>query len=194
MSAREHLDAMKAQYAAGDSLQDIGDRYGITRERVRQLFKRAGVEMRRPQESLSLHPERRSKALAAFARHRAERTGKTKAVLEQAAEMVRAGATYRETARALGITPSQVAGVCFRLKVSSGRPSNRRNIDWLPLLHSARERGLCPSHLALEIGCSAQAAICAAKKYGIDLPHGVKGRPVGDRSYAAAVKAKALSA
>ena len=93
MSAREHLDAMKAQYAAGDSLQDIGDRYGITRERVRQLFKRAGVEMRRPQESLSLHPERRSKALAAFARHRAERTGKTKAVLEQAAEMVRAGAT-----------------------------------------------------------------------------------------------------
>ena len=41
------IEYMKSDYIAGKSLQDIGDIYGITRERVRQLFVKYGFEYRR---------------------------------------------------------------------------------------------------------------------------------------------------
>lgn len=37
---------MSARYQAGETLQLIGDRYGLTRERVRQILHRMGVARR----------------------------------------------------------------------------------------------------------------------------------------------------
>lgn len=41
------IEYMKSDYIAGKSLEDIGILYGVTRERVRQLFVKYGFEYRR---------------------------------------------------------------------------------------------------------------------------------------------------
>lgn len=40
---RARIDDIKARYVGGETLQQIGDAYGITRERIRQLLRKAGV-------------------------------------------------------------------------------------------------------------------------------------------------------
>jgi predicted transcriptional regulator len=47
----ERAAIMRERYLAGETLQQIGDTYGLTRERVRQLLRKLGVE------SLGLRPE-----------------------------------------------------------------------------------------------------------------------------------------
>ncbi len=49
---------MHAVYQDGATLEEVGKRYGITRERVRQLFKKAGLKTRRRQETLELKRRR----------------------------------------------------------------------------------------------------------------------------------------
>lgn len=43
MPARDHLDEMVSRYKRGETLEQIGSRFGVTRERVRQLVKQAGI-------------------------------------------------------------------------------------------------------------------------------------------------------
>jgi Sigma-70, region 4 len=47
---------MHSLYQTGATLEEVGERYGITRERVRQLFKKAGLETRSRRETLELNP------------------------------------------------------------------------------------------------------------------------------------------
>ena len=49
---------MHAVYQDGATLEEVGKRYGITRERVRQLFKKAGLKTRSRQETLELKRRR----------------------------------------------------------------------------------------------------------------------------------------
>jgi len=42
---------MHALYRQGATLEEVGEQYGITRERVRQLFKEAGLATRSRQEA-----------------------------------------------------------------------------------------------------------------------------------------------
>jgi transposase len=46
--AKQRVEAMHKQYIEGATLQQIGEHAGITRERVRQLFTKAGLETRTP--------------------------------------------------------------------------------------------------------------------------------------------------
>lgn len=42
MTARDHQQEMVALYRAGETLEQVGTRFGVTRERARQLIKQAG--------------------------------------------------------------------------------------------------------------------------------------------------------
>lgn len=75
----DRVKAMVEQFKAGQTLQEIGDRFGVTRERVRQLLKKAGFR-------------RRDGGQYAAAAARAER----------AVELLNAGLTRTEAEKELG--------------------------------------------------------------------------------------------
>lgn len=53
----DRADAMRAQYLGGATLQQIGNNFGVTRERVRQILRKTGVESlgRRPEHNRQAH-------------------------------------------------------------------------------------------------------------------------------------------
>ncbi len=44
MPARDHIEVIAARYRAGETLEQIGQTFGVTRERIRQLLRDAGVD------------------------------------------------------------------------------------------------------------------------------------------------------
>jgi len=83
-------------YATGATLEEVGARFGLTRERVRQVFSEAGLPTRSITETLSLRRDRtvrrRSKEICvAFSRSRdvadvAQRLGIPRAIVQEVVE------------------------------------------------------------------------------------------------------------
>jgi hypothetical protein len=65
--------AIAARYRAGETLQQIGDDYGITRERVRQILHSIGVKRRSVAETAYLRSLARRRRLAEWERRQIER-------------------------------------------------------------------------------------------------------------------------
>ncbi|MGN6775850.1 sigma factor-like helix-turn-helix DNA-binding protein [Rhizobium sp.] len=114
-------EAMAAIYKGGKTLAEIGDLYGISRERVRQILaKRGNVSAKDGGQSVR---SKRNKASAAIARDRAclEQYGCTHA---QYQELVRIGAAQKKVGQKThNTTPTGAYS-------SQKRNSIRRGIDW----------------------------------------------------------------
>lgn len=50
-------EAMWEMYSQGATLEEVGNRYGLTREGIRMRFKRAGYQIRTASESMALRPQ-----------------------------------------------------------------------------------------------------------------------------------------
>jgi DNA-binding CsgD family transcriptional regulator len=167
-------------YGTGLSMDKIGQQYGITRERVRQILVRLGVE-RRSAAEYARSDEARARAREVGLRLMGHLKGKILVPeLEEAARLVRNGASYNDAAKRLGLSRNQVAGICHRLGIKSKeRPQKfghgRAACDWPTTLSDAKSRGLCAAQLAREIGVSPGSVRHACERYGIDLPDGVIG-------------------
>lgn len=167
-------------YQSGLQMQAVGARFGITKERVRQILTRMGVP-RRSAAEYARSEESRERSRQIGLRVMGHLKGKILVPeLERAAQLVRDGKSYSEAAGELGITRSQVAGICHRLGVKSKeRPQKyghgRVACDWPAVLASAKERGLCAAQLSREIGVSPGTVRRACERYSVDLPDGVIG-------------------
>lgn len=117
--------AIAAQYQGGANCQEVADNFGLSKERVRQILIRMGIDRRRGGFA-AVSPEQRERALAKalertkfLARHRLlERDANRNDAVVAA---VRAGATYGEAALAFGLTRGAVAGICDRDKRRQAR-------------------------------------------------------------------------
>lgn len=179
----ERNAAMAREYRAGDCLEDIGKRYGVTRERVRQILERLGVQRRSGADKFHTMPQERQAAFREAARARAAHIKGQVLVpaLADAMELVRQGRSYSEAARALGISRNQVAGICHRHRVKSVRPRVRKVADWPAALIAARDEGLCAAYLARRLGVTNHTVAEAMRRHGIQLPDGVIGLSVEER-------------
>lgn len=65
---RERNEAMRAMYVQGITLQAIGEKFGITRERVRQLLRRDGVAPKDGGQQLAVRIKRETKKAATVRR------------------------------------------------------------------------------------------------------------------------------
>jgi len=83
-------------YSAGATLEDVGDAFGLTRERIRQLFQAAGLHIRSNAETAALRRE-------SLARQEAE-----------IARLFRDSGDVKSVARDLDLDPSYVDGVVKR--------------------------------------------------------------------------------
>lgn len=92
------------RYLAGETLQQIADDYGITRERVRQVLRRIGVP------SLGLRPEHRTKPHELTADEIA------------AAKAYESGTPPRDIERRFGLARHQILTACDRLGISRNAP------------------------------------------------------------------------
>ena len=97
---------MYALYEVGATLEEIGADYGITRERVRQLFNKAGLPTRSPQETLELH---RTPAPPVADMH---------ALYEQ-------GATLEEVGKQFGLSASHIGELFKRAGLKTRGPGKR---------------------------------------------------------------------
>lgn len=114
--------AVLSAFDAGETLAAIGERHGLTRERVRQIVTRAGREPRRIK--IHLRSERRAKAAADRATARKAARG---AIVEQAVELIRAGASVRKAAMRVGLGENTLHRLCRERGLASkyrGRWSN----------------------------------------------------------------------
>jgi transposase len=101
--ARNH--EMAAAVADGETFAAVGKRYDLTRERVRQIVKRAGVKSAR---SSPIVQQRRLDRLAAKAALRATKEAADTARAEKMRELVAGGKSILEAARMLGVSRGQI--------------------------------------------------------------------------------------
>src|SRR4051812_43407708 len=64
--ADPRLSEMRRRYLAGASLNEVGRQFGITGERVRRLFREAGLRSRSPAEATALRTRERATRDAAI--------------------------------------------------------------------------------------------------------------------------------
>jgi hypothetical protein len=119
----ERNEKICAEYLSGDSLEMVGQRYGMTRERVRQILVKNGHEERHG----GFNTERRIAARAkAFpkALEREERRERRKAQVALARELYNAGETYKAIAERLSHPITWVENAIW----TTGGPSRNRNV------------------------------------------------------------------
>src|SRR3990167_1180641 len=96
---------MKARLLAGETLQSIGQSYGVTRERVRQIIVRLGAVNPRhviAEANRTAQQAERDKKLTARAAKRAERD----AILQKARVLVEQGMAIRKAMGSVGLSKS----------------------------------------------------------------------------------------
>ena len=141
---KESLLVLREQ---GMTYRDIGDRHGLTRERIRQILKSVGRDGRIPKESRI--PDRIS------------------AVLDEAHELARSGETLAEIARRLGVNSSSLSSALaerfgFRFRVGS-RPKPGRDAEVVKL----HAEGLTQAEIGCRLGVSQPIVSRFFKRLGL---------------------------
>jgi hypothetical protein len=142
--------AIVRRLKAGETLQAIGDDYGLTRERVRQIAGKNGLEPRMPQ----------------IMARRVERDAEVMRCLE-------AGNTSQEVADDLGIGLIYVYTIAHRngLWLAPIREAaTKKQADQLRHLVEKQHRSILGA--ARELGINRGTAFYWAKKFKIKSPHG----------------------
>lgn len=158
------------RYLAGETLQQIANDYGITRERVRQVLRNTGVE------TLGLRPEHRSKPHPLSAHER------------EAAKLYEQRQSPKEICARFGLTRSQLLSVCDRLGIQHNRVgglSTFANPEFVSARIAALYRqGVSSAQIAKQFGFSHQTYVYRwLKRAGVQ-PRTRKGR-FGPRKAAA---------
>lgn len=97
----ERADDMRSRYLAGETLQQIGNSYGLTRERVRQILRKTGVA------SLGFRDEHKTPP------------SPPSAAQQEAAKLYQEGVRPREIAKRTGIPVSNLAHTLRRCGVGA---------------------------------------------------------------------------
>lgn len=110
------------QYLSGRSLEDVGQEHGVTRERIRQILKRDGIEERHQGFN---QPRRVVARIALQARQEANAARKLRIDTERAKvrELYDAGQSYFDIAQALGHSIAWVQNIVW----VTGGPSRSRS-------------------------------------------------------------------
>ncbi len=119
MDARTRQKRMIARYRKGFTLQEVGDEFGVTKERIRQVLIRHGVPVRHHTESLRLHVKRGFQPKSMAGMQQPERWNAD--VLQREQEMLRLhekanGMSYSELGVMFKMTRNAVAGAIWRAK------------------------------------------------------------------------------
>ncbi|MEM8937127.1 MAG: helix-turn-helix domain-containing protein [Pseudomonadota bacterium] len=108
---RARNEAICEQYLSGDLYPEIAEKFGISKERVRQILNNKGVEIRPRCESVRISIKKGRFAKAALPTGPQDAARETRVV-----RLVGDGMSYRQAAKELGISRSAVAGIVRRYK------------------------------------------------------------------------------
>lgn len=171
----ERNEKMCAEYLSGDSLEVVGQRYGITRERVRQILVKSGHEERHHGFNAPRRVEARERAIPKMVA-RDERRARIAAERARVREMYDTGATYGEIAEAMSHSITWVQQTVW----ITGGPSRSRNAGKPMRRLTEEERAdICYRYASNEPNVSIAAIhdISPAVVQAIASNHGVK-RPL----------------
>lgn len=168
--------AILALYDAGETLEAIGDRFGVTRERVRQIVKKSGRKPRRRQAEecrerlakrlVEMHGASAAEAANALGvsvesvRYLAKqevvkfihRNSDVEATLAALAERIKAGESIRHAAITGGVSSSTLQYYCRQHGISSPVPTRWTVSERRPeIIRSGREAGKTWAEIAADI-------------------------------------------
>lgn len=162
---------------SGLTYQEVGDRLGVTRERIRQIAKRVGVESHRSYRNGGLRKAARLKAIA-------DERNARRAHIESLVARVRAGESAAGVAQDGGIDPATLRSYCQESGVTlrrGGRPGSdlpRLNIDVSEIARMARD-GMNSTQIAKVLGLRSRASFFAWLRY-----RGLRFRALGEQAAA----------
>jgi hypothetical protein len=105
-----------AAVARGETFEAVGNRYGITRERVRQIAVGLGVQSQRAFPIIIAKARERRKARIAAKK---EKRGALEAIADRLYRLVKSGKSILAAGRELGLTRSQTASISQRKKLGA---------------------------------------------------------------------------
>lgn len=112
-----------AEYLEGHALETVGGRYGITRERVRQILNANGIEQRHHGIQSPHRRAARNKHAAAVLR-REERKAQREAAIANVRKLYDAGLTYSVISEQTSLSIACIENYLWL----SGRPSRNRSV------------------------------------------------------------------
>ncbi len=169
MDSRERLKGIVRMRAHGSTLQEIGDAYGLTRERIRQLLRcEAGAEANKAR--LSLLAQRKQERLAARRRARDARRSLTPDQVREMREAYAAGEmTQCQLAEKYGVVQNHVSNIV--------RGRDQRGGSYYldaggPLTHHGRGGKLTAADVAViraEYAAGGVSQTALAAKFGVSV-------------------------
>lgn len=119
---KERIDRMVSMYKQGLTLEKIGQQYGITRERVRQIISKAGVTREEGGEGIKTAYKRKKKAASVHARYM-EKYGQPPEIVKELrrARITHAYATQKKSASIRGIEWNLDFATWFSIWQTSGK-------------------------------------------------------------------------
>jgi DNA-directed RNA polymerase sigma subunit (sigma70/sigma32) len=138
------VQEMYALYQDGATLNKVGERYGVTRERVRQLFNKAGLATRSRREASERNRTPGPPVVEMYALH------------EQ-------GATLKEVGKQFGLSGSHV-GYLFKKADLQRQPRRGRPVQEM---HTLYKQGTTLKEVGEQFGLSASQVSRLFKKAGL---------------------------